>query len=207
MEKIQLKNLCTIHGRIGFRGYTTDDLANSPDDGAITLSPSNIINGEIDFSNNTYLKWEKYYESPEIMLEKNNVVLVKTGSSIGKTALIRQIEHPTTLNPQFVVLKNIKANPVYFSYFMKGNYFQNSIMAIKVGSTIPTLSQENLGEINIFLPKLEIQNKIAAVLSSLDDKIALNNRINAKLEQMAKRLYDYWFVQFDFPRSVSGEPC
>lgn len=48
-------------------------------------------------------------------------------------------------------------------------------------------------------------DKIAAVLSSLDDKIALNNRINAKLEQMAKRLYDYWFVQFDFP-GADGKP-
>lgn len=48
-------------------------------------------------------------------------------------------------------------------------------------------------------------DKIATVLSSLDDKIALNNRINAKLEQMAKRLYDYWFVQFDFP-NADGKP-
>ena len=50
------------------------------------------------------------------------------------------------------------------------------------------------------------QQKIATVLSTLDNKIALNHRINAKLEAMAKRLYDYWFVQFDFPNS-DGKPC
>ena len=52
---------------------------------------------------------------------------------------------------------------------------------------------------------LEIQQKIATVLSSLEDKIALNRRINAKLEQMAKHLYDHWFVQFDFP-NAEGKP-
>ena len=57
-------------------------------------------------------------------------------------------------------------------------------------------------------PCLDLKNKIGIgnFLSSLDKKIALNRRINERLEQMAKRLYDYWFVQFDFPRSVSGEP-
>ena len=59
----------------------------------------------------------------------------------------------------------------------------------------------------INFPCLDLNNKteIGKLLSSLDDKIALNNRINAKLEQMAKRLYDYWFVQFDFP-NADGKP-
>jgi type I restriction enzyme S subunit len=57
----------------------------------------------------------------------------------------------------------------------------------------------SLNKYPIELPDLLTQQKIAAVLSALDDKIELNNRINAELEQMAKTLYDYWFVQFDFP--------
>lgn len=205
LKKYKLGEICKIYGRIGFRGYTTKDLVEKEDDGAITLSPTNIIDGELDYSNNTYLNWNKYYESPEIILEENNIVLVKTGSSLGKTALVRKLFHPTTLNPQFVVLKDIKANPVYFSYLLKSDYFQKNISAIKTGSAIPTLSQEDLGSIKIFLPNREIQDRIAAVLSALDDKIALNRRMNAKLEQMAKRLYDHWFVQFDFP-NADGKP-
>lgn len=200
-KKYTLNEICKIYGRIGFRGYTTKDLVEKKDDGAITLSPTNIIDGELDYSNNTYLNWNKYYESPEIILEENNIVLVKTGSSLGKTALVRKLFHPTTLNPQFVVLKDIKANPVYFSYLIKSDYFQKNIAAIKVGSAIPTLSQEDLGSIKIFLPNREIQNKIGTILSTFDNKIALNRRMNAKLEQMAKRLYDYWFVQYDFPNA------
>lgn len=205
MKKYKLGEICDIYGRIGFRGYTTKDLADNAEEGAITLSPTNIINGEIDFSNNTYLKWDKYYESPEIILNENDVVLVKTGSSIGKTALVRKLVHPATLNPQFVVLKEIDANPIYFSYIIKSSYFQRCLDSITVGSTIPTLSQENLGNIDIYLPSREYQDKIAAVLSALDDKITLNRRINTKLEAMAKRLYDFWFVQFDFP-NTDGKP-
>lgn len=59
--------------------------------------------------------------------------------------------------------------------------------------------------VNIYLPDFSTQQKIAAVLSALDDKIELNNKINAELEAMAKTLYDYWFVQFDFP-DVHGNP-
>ena len=149
LKKYRLGEICEIYGRIGFRGYTTMDLAENENDGAITLSPSNIENGEISFARNTYLKWDKFYESPEIILEKGDVVLVKTGSSIGKTALVRDIPHPITLNPQFVVLKKIKADSTFLSYVLKGEFFQKSLDAITVGSTIPTLSQENLSNISI----------------------------------------------------------
>lgn len=82
---------------------------------------------------------------------------------------------------------------------------QKSIQNMSKGSTQDNLSMEKLEQLEFNCPSFENQQKISAVLSSLDDKIALNNRINAKLEQMAKRLYDYWFVQFDFP-NADGKP-
>ena len=82
---------------------------------------------------------------------------------------------------------------------------QKSIQNMSKGSTQDNLSMEKLEQLEFNCPSFENQQKISAVLSSLDDKIALNNRINAKLEQMAKRLYDYWFVQFDFPVSCHSE--
>ena len=78
---------------------------------------------------------------------------------------------------------------------------QKSIQNMSKGSTQDNLSMEKLEQLEFNCPSFENQQKIAAVLSSLDDKIALNNRLNAKLEQMAKRIYDYWFVQFDFPNA------
>ena len=67
------------------------------------------------------------------------------------------------------------------------------------------IRQEEFRKINILIPSYEEQKKIASVLSALDDKIALNKKMNQKLEAMAKRLYDYWFVQYDFP-DKNGHP-
>ena len=196
-KEYKLGDVCTIVGRIGFRGYTTDDLTNNPKDGAITLSPTNIVAGELDLSKPTYIKWPKYYESPEIMLEKDDIVIVKTGSSIGRTTRIREIKHPMTLNPQFVVLKDIKVDNVFLSYIIKSPLFQASLKAITVGSAIPTLSQKNLAKISINIPEEKTQKRISRVLSSLDDKIEANRKINENLEQQAQALFKSWFVDFE----------
>ncbi|SIO33349.1 restriction endonuclease subunit S [Fibrobacter sp. UWB11] len=74
-----------------------------------------------------------------------------------------------------------------------------------VGAAQPLLTQEIISNLVVYLPKYDDQKKIASVLSALDDKIALNKKMNQKLEAMAKRLYDYWFVQYDFP-DKNGHP-
>ena len=74
-----------------------------------------------------------------------------------------------------------------------------------IGSTIKHLTGIGLKQVAFEFPTLKAQQKIAAVLSALDAKIDCNNRINAELEAMAKALYDYWFVQFDFP-DANGKP-
>ena len=196
-KEYKLGDVCSIVGRIGFRGYTTEDLTSNPKDGAISLSPTNIVAGELDLSKPTYIKWPKYYESPEIMLEQGDIVLVKTGSSIGRTTRIREIKHPMTLNPQFVVLKKIKVDSVFLSYIIKSPYFQASLRTITVGSAIPTLSQKNLAKLTINLPNIQVQKEIASILSSLDDKIEVNRRINENLEQQAQALFKSWFVDFE----------
>ena len=92
---------------------------------------------------------------------------------------------------------------VYYRFLLAGrngelrNYF--------IGSTIKHLTGVALKEIEFSYPSFNEQKKIASVLSALDSKIELNNRINAELEAMAKTLYDYWFVQFDFP-DERGKP-
>lgn len=72
-------------------------------------------------------------------------------------------------------------------------------------SSYPSVNPSDLANLNLSFPPFSEQKKIASVLSNIDKKISLNNRINAKLEQLAKRIYDYWFVQFDFP-DENGKP-
>ena len=72
-------------------------------------------------------------------------------------------------------------------------------------SAQPGLSVDTLSKIELLMPSRYEQDKIAKILVDLDDKIALNKKMNQKLEAMAKRLYDYWFVQYDFP-DKNGHP-
>jgi len=99
---------------------------------------------------------------------------------------------------------NEKANAKYVSYYFRQKFFKEMMLNISVGATMPSLNTSLMANIPLYLPKKEIQQKIASVLSSLDSKIELNNRINAELEAMAKTLYDYWFVQFEFPVVTSS---
>nr|WP_101121678.1 restriction endonuclease subunit S [Neisseria meningitidis] len=71
-------------------------------------------------------------------------------------------------------------------------------------SSYPSINPDDIANLKFTVPDLKTQQSIAAVLSALDKKIALNKQINARLEEMAKTLYDYWFVQFDFP-DVNGK--
>ncbi|WP_118786856.1 restriction endonuclease subunit S [Neisseria lactamica] len=70
-------------------------------------------------------------------------------------------------------------------------------------SSYPSINPDDIENLKFTVPDLKTQQSIAAVLSALDKKIALNKQINARLEEMAKTLYDYWFVQFDFPDANS----
>ena len=98
--------------------------------------------------------------------------------------------------------KNNLESKFLYALLIQDSFFDYEMKATK-GSKMPRGDKSHI----INFPCLDLNNKteIGKLLSSLDDKIALNNRINAKLEQMAKRLYDYWFVQFDFPVSCHSE--
>lgn len=96
---------------------------------------------------------------------------------------------------------NDKACP-YYLYRYLGLL---NLSHLNSGSALPSMTQIAYYDIKVKLPDIKEQHLTTSVLSSLDDKIELNNRINAELEAMAKTLYDYWFVQFDFP-DTNGKP-
>ena len=73
------------------------------------------------------------------------------------------------------------------------------------GTGVPSMTFDSYYNINVFLPNIEEQRRVASILQKIDAKIALNRQINDNLEAMAKQLYDYWFVQFDFPND-EGKP-
>ncbi len=93
-------------------------------------------------------------------------------------------------------------------YNLRYIYYLLSILDLRgyiTGSAQPKLNQENLAGIQLQLPNINRQNKVAQILSCIDNKIEINNKINSELEVMAKTIYDYWFLQFEFPNE-KGKP-
>ena len=171
-EWVMLGTVCKVFGRIGFRGYTKKDLVEKGT-GAISLSPSNMDGMKLFFDNCTYISWDKYYESPEIMLDEGDVVVVKTGSSYGKTALVNKLPEKATLNPQLMVLKQIDCNHDYLNFFLNTAYFRKHFEDLVNGTAIPTFSQEKFSCKLIPLPPLaeqkRIVDRIEEIFASLDE--------------------------------------
>ncbi|MBT1070547.1 restriction endonuclease subunit S [Pelotalea chapellei] len=94
---------------------------------------------------------------------------------------------------------------IFVYYLFQTSSVREQIRLTSSGSKVKHTSPERIYAVTAPLPKVEEQRKIAAALSALDAKIDCNNRINTELEAMVKTLYDYWFIQFDFP-DKNGKP-
>ena len=198
-----LEDIAIISGRVGWKGYTVDDLR---DFGPWVIGANDITsNHKLTFENAKHISREKYEESPEIFIEKNDILVVKVGSTIGKVAIVNKNIGEACINPNTVLLKKCKENPFYLYYYLISDFGQKFLINNSSASAQSALNQTNLKKLPINFPTLNKQEQVVSILKSLDDKIELNNRINAELEAMAKTLYDYWFVQFDFP-NIEGKP-
>ena len=127
-------------------------------------------------------------------------VIVGRKGSVGEVAYTDENYTPTDTAYFLRILDPGKDDLKFWYYFLP-------LLGIdkNTHSAVPGLSRELAYLIEVKIPSICSQKKIAAVLSNLDAKIDCNNRINAALEAMAKTLYDYWFVQFEFP-DANGRP-
>jgi type I restriction enzyme S subunit len=173
-------DVCQIFGRIGYRGYTVDDIV-SEGEGAITISPSNIVDGRTTFKRSTYISWKKWEESPEIQVVEGDILLVKTGSTVGKTATVRGLSSKATINPQLVVLKHCKVNDVFLGYVVASEAFQSQIASTVVGGALPTLSQRQVENYKFLCPDdAAEQRTIAHALQEADALISTLGCLIAK---------------------------
>lgn len=186
VEMKQVDDLCEVRGRIGFRGYTRKDQVEKGD-GALVLTATNISNQRIDYSNNTYITWEKYYESPEIMV-KNGDILVCQRGSIGKIAIVDNLTEKATINPQLLLIKTIKIDNKYLTYYFLSCYFQSKLSQIIGYGTIQMISQKDFKNLTIPLPPLQEQQRIVSILDTFEASIA---NLEAQLAQREKQ-YEYY---------------
>ena len=183
-EWCRLGQLCTVFGRIGFRGYTKADMVQEGK-GAISISPSNMNDdGSMHFHSNTYISWFKYDESPEIKIRENDILVVKTGSSYGKTCVVPRLPQKATINPQIAVLKYIGCNNVYLSSVLSSPNSRRQFERYVLGTSIPTFSQERLSATIIPLPPLSEQNRIVDLLKTMQPLVNQYNKFHVNLEEL-----------------------
>ena len=189
-EWCRLRELCTVFGRIGFRGYTRNDIVEKGF-GAITLSPSNMQdNGNMNYSVVSYISWKKYEESPEIKVKANDVLIVKTGSSYGKTCIISDLPEKATINPQIAVLKYSFVNNQWLTYFLNAPFAQEQFRKYVIGTSIPTFSQEKLSSTLLPLPPKNEQEHLIKKLSLLGKCIGSYNVIQQLIDRLNVDIYD-----------------
>ncbi len=190
-EVVKLKRLATVKGRIGFRGYTTGDLVEKGK-GALALGASHITSaGGVNVADPVFISWEKYHESPEIMVDRNDLIVVQRGSC-GKVALVDADLGPATINPSLVLLKRLKVEPKFLLNVLLGGYIQNIIASQTSSTAVPMLSQKQIENFDVLLPPRAEQLDIVELLTretfKVDQPLARAERAIARMQEYHTRL-------------------
>ena len=175
----------------------------------LTLGNFNMNGG--GFKENTS-KTDLYYTGTvkdEFILNKGDIITPLTEQSLGLLGTTARIpESGKYIQSQDVALVKCKEgllDPNFCYYLISSSVVRQQLSAGAQQTKIRHTSPDKIKDCTVWIPELEVQKRIGHILSDIDEKIALNRQINDNLEAMAKQLYDYWFVQFDFPNE-EGKP-
>ena len=155
---------------------------------------------------------EKFYTStfpPEYLHDKNDLIVAMTEQAdglLGSMAFVPEADrylHNQRIGKVTAISDEVALEFLYHAF--KTRAVREQLSNTASGSKVRHTSPERIYDVSVLLPSVDEQQRIATTLSTLDAKIDLNNRINAELEALAKTIYDYWFVQFDFP-DANGLP-
>ena len=203
LKKYKLRKLC-LPNQIGKYGIPAPAIAYS--NGKIRYLRISDISEEGTLVNTD----KKSVESDDIeqyILEENDIVFARTGNSTGRAYLYDKRDGVMAYAGFLIKyqLDEHKVNPIYLRYFTLSTFYKQWVANLSVGSTRGNISAQTFADCPIVLPPRHQQDVLVETLSNIDAKIKLNRQINDNLEAMAKQLYDYWFVQFDFPNE-EGKP-
>lgn len=191
---------------IDYRGRTPKKLGlDWSDDGYRAISANNVkFSGLTKIDDIKFGNQELYDLWMKKEVKKGDLLL--TSEAPSGQVMIWDSDEKIILSQRLYALRvNDNFDNKYLKYYIQSEMGQKEIIKNNSGSTVFGISAKTFDNIIVYHPIKDIQEKIGNLLYTIDKKIALNKQINARLEQMAKTLYDYWFVQFDFP-DVDGKP-
>lgn len=141
------------------------------------------------------------------LLKPNDIVFARTGNSTGRSYFYDG-KNGDLVYAGFLIkfsLDSKKINPKYMRYYTLSSEYKGWVESFKTGSTRGNINAQTYGNMKIKLPPREQQDFLVKILSTLDEKIEVNNQINKKLEEMGQTIFKHWFVDFEFP-DENGEP-
>lgn len=191
---------------IDYRGKTPKKLGSDwTNEGYRALSAINVKDsGLTSLDSIRYLDEETYKKWMREEVQRGDILL--TSEAPAGEVMIWDSEEKIVLSQRLFCLRtNKQFDNRFIKYYLQSPTGKREVNRTRSGSTVTGISAEMFDQIQVVHPSLTEQRRIATVLSAIDAKIDLNNRINAGLEALAKTVYDYWFVQFDFP-DAKGRP-
>lgn len=178
----KIKYIAKVNGRVGFKGYSKDDLV-GPDEGAYTIGGKHISTNKLNLDEPEYISWEKYYESPEIMIHKNDIIMAQRGT-LGKVVIIEEDIGEATINPSLVLLNKIVINNKFLYWIINSDVIRKNIDVVNTSTAVPMISQTQIGNFKICIPPREEQDEIVKYLDKKCDEI--DNIIVDKHTQIEK---------------------
>ena len=197
------KALSSITSKIGSGSTPRGGNSVYSDSGISFIRSQNVLDMDFSTENLAFINDNQAEKLNNVIVERNDILLNITGDSIARCTVVPEEILPARVNQHVSIIrcKNTEESKyvMYYLQYMKKYLLQIS----KVGGTRNALTKEAIGKLPIKIS--DDCNKISKILDNIDQKIHINNQINQELEAMAKTLYDYWFVQFDFP-DQNGKP-
>ena len=181
-ELVKLKSIAKVNGRIGYRGYTTEDLVHDGN-GAYAIGGKHISKCVLDLTQPDFISWEKYYESPEIMVRKGDLLMAQRGS-LGKVALVRDDIGEATINPSLVLINNLKIGDVFLYYYLVSNSCLTYIQLLNTATAVPMISQNQIENLFVPVPSVVEQHAISAFL---DKK---TNELDTTISELQSQIED-----------------
>ena len=204
---MQILNLGKASLKIG-SGATPRGGKNSYLGGSVSLIRSlNVFDDRFHTEGLAMISDEQSRALNNVTVEEDDLLFNITGASIARCCIVPKDVLPARVNQHVAIIRTDKAilNPYYLHYYLILPEVKSNLLSASGGSSREAITKDQLEGLEFEVADINTQNSIAQTLTSLDYMIELNNKMIIEIENTARLIYDYWFIQYDFP-DKNGKP-